>query len=135
MKSTPTTSQPLLRVNSGYLVVAIILFITEVLIALYLDDQFIRPTFGDFLVVILIYCATRAVLNTPIVATAVGVLIFAYLIEMAQYYQLAVKLGFTSKLSRVVLGSSFSWTDMIAYTLGIVAVLVFELRKSRRIVH
>jgi len=134
VKTTPSTaSRPLVRLHFGYLAAAVILFIIEVLIAVYLDDQFIRPTFGDFLVVILMYCAIKAVINTPVVPTAIAVLLFSYLIEFAQYYQIAVKLGFTSKLSRVVLGSSFSWSDMIAYTLGITAVLAFEMRKSRRI--
>ena len=54
----------MLTFNPRYFLVAVALFITEVLIALYVRDDFIRPYVGDFLVVILVYCAGRALLKT-----------------------------------------------------------------------
>jgi len=38
----------MLRFNKTYGLLALTLFITEVLIALYVHDGFIRPTVGDF---------------------------------------------------------------------------------------
>ena len=100
---------------------------TEVLIALYLNDGFIRPYFGDFLVVILIYCFVKSFANIPVIKTAVGVLLFSYFVELTQYFKLVKWLGLQhSKLAVVVLGNAFAWTDMVAYTLGIGAILLVE---------
>ncbi len=37
-----------LRFNKTYVIITIVLFITEALIAIYLKQGFIRHTFGDF---------------------------------------------------------------------------------------
>lgn len=49
-----------LRLNMKYLCAFIIVFIIEVLIALFINDKFIRPYVGDILVVVLIYCFIRS---------------------------------------------------------------------------
>ena len=100
---------------------------TEVLIALYLNDGIIRPYFGDFLVVILIYCFVKSFVNIPVIKTCAGVLLFSYFVEMTQYFKLVKWLGLQhSKLAVVVLGNAFAWTDMVAYTLGIGTILLVE---------
>ena len=50
----------MLTFKPGFLVIAFILFVIEVLIALYVRDSIIRPYVGDFLVVIMLYCFVRA---------------------------------------------------------------------------
>jgi uncharacterized membrane protein len=40
------------RFHKTYFLLAVLLFVIELLIALYLHDRFIRPHVGDFLVVI-----------------------------------------------------------------------------------
>ena len=76
----------LLKFNSRYFLHAIILFVTEILIAIFAHDPIIRPYVGDVLVVMLIYCAIKAFLITPVVTTAIWVLIFSYVIETLQYF-------------------------------------------------
>ncbi|MDP4255383.1 MAG: DUF2809 domain-containing protein, partial [Bacteroidota bacterium] len=86
-----------------------------------------RPIGGDYLVVIWLYCLVRSFTNIPVGLTAACVLLFAYGVEMTQYVHLADRLGFTGpSLMRTMLGSSFSWVDMLAYTLGIVTVMACE---------
>lgn len=110
-----------------YGLLALLLFGIEVLIALYLHDRIVRPYIGDLLVVILIYCFVKALLNAPVFATALGVLLFAYAVETLQYFHVVDLLGLGhSKLARVVIGSSFEWMDIVAYTLGIGLVLILE---------
>jgi len=46
--------------NKTYFALAILLFIVEVFIGMYVKDNFIRPYGGDFLVVILLYFLVRA---------------------------------------------------------------------------
>ena len=109
---------------------AVLLFLTEIVIALFVHDTIIRPYGGDFLVVILLYCLVRAVTNVGVWKGAIGVLLFAYVIEAAQYLQLISMIGLEKyKLAGIVLGTSFEWGDMLAYTLGVVVVLLVENRK------
>lgn len=117
-----------------YFVLTVALFLTEVAIALFVNDRFVRPYFGDFLVVIFLYCFFRTFLNTPVWALALGVLLFAFAIEAAQYFHLLSRIGLQhNNTARVVLGSSFEWGDMLAYTLGVLFVLLVEnLRLSGR---
>ena len=117
--------------NRKFFLLTIFLFIIELLIALYVRDSFVRPYLGDFLVVILLCCAVRTVLNAAVWKVALSVLLFAYLIETLQYFQLLSKLGLQNNgLAKMVMGYAFEWGDVIAYTLGIVAVLVFEKKKE-----
>jgi hypothetical protein len=110
-----------------YFIWAIVLLITEAYIALYMHDAFIRPYFGDFLVVIFMYCVLRTFLQAPVLHVSVAVLALAYLVELSQYYQLIFKLGLQdSFLAHLVLGSTFHWFDMLAYTAGIAAVVIVE---------
>lgn len=119
----------ILKFNWNYFIVAILLFIIEVIIAVFIHDQFIRPYFGDFLVVILIYCFVKSFVDTPFLKTAIAVLVFSFMIEILQYFDIVSKIGLGhSKLARTVIGTSFEWIDLIAYTLGIVFVIYVEER-------
>ncbi|HEX2846920.1 MAG TPA: DUF2809 domain-containing protein [Chitinophagaceae bacterium] len=118
---------PLFRFNKTYFLLAVLLFVIEVLIALYMHDRIIRPYVGDLLVVILLYCFVRAFVNISPAKTAIGVLLFSYLIEVLQYLKLVKLLGLQhSRVANVVIGNSFEWIDLIAYTVGVVIVLAFE---------
>ena len=113
--------------NFKYFYFAVFLFIVEVLIALFVRDSFIRPYFGDYLVVILIYCAIRTFVNASPLKIAIGVLLFSYLIEVLQYFNIVDRLGLSdNEIARTVIGYGFAWWDMLAYTLGIATVLITE---------
>lgn len=117
--------------HRNYFFSALILFLTEVFIAVFVHDSIVRPYIGDFLVVILIYCSVRAVVKSSRITVAVYTLLFSYLIEVLQYFRFVSALGLkNNKLANVVLGNSFAWTDILAYTLGIATVLIFENLKT-----
>ena len=117
----------MLTFDKKYFLWAAVLFVVEVLIALFVRDAFIRPYVGDFLVVILLYCAIRTFLKAPVMKVALGVLMFAYLLEVLQYFRLVDRLGLTDNLlAKTVIGYGFAWLDMVAYTLGILIVLAVE---------
>jgi hypothetical protein len=110
-----------------YFFVAILLFIVELFIAIYMHDEFLRPYGGDFLVVIFLYCFLRSFINRPVLSVALAVLLLSYIIEVTQHFGLIYKLRWEhSLLAHLVLGSTFKWLDMLAYTLGTALVLVFE---------
>ncbi len=58
---------------------------------------------------------------------ALVALLFSYAIEALQYFKIVEIVGLEkSKFARVIIGTSFSWVDILAYTLGIVFVLLIE---------
>lgn len=116
-----------MRFNTYYWIWSIILFLIELYIALHIDDNFIRPYIGDLLVVILIYTIVRAFFKVSILTTAIGVLIFSFAVEVLQYFKIVERLGLgSSSLARTVIGTTFSWEDLGAYSLGILILLCFE---------
>ena len=117
-----------------YFFLFILLFIIEVLIALYINDDFIRPYVGDFLVVILLYCLIKSFTNLSVFTSAILVLLFSYLMETLQYFNIVHHLGLAhSELAKTLIGTYFTWVDILAYTLGILFVLAFEkLREARK---
>jgi hypothetical protein len=117
--------------KKGYFAIAVLLFLVEVIIALFVKDNFIRPYFGDVLVVILIYCFVQSFFNIGVLQLAIGVLAFSFLIEFLQYVNFIEILGLEkSKLASTLIGNSFSWKDIIAYLAGIIIVLLIENYRS-----
>lgn len=117
----------MLQFNRTYFAFTIFLFLLETAIALFVHDNFIRPYFGDFLVVMLLYCFLKSFLNVSVWAAAGLVLLFSFAIETAQYFNMVEKLGLEHyKIAKVVLGNSFAWMDLLAYVLGILAVISIE---------
>jgi hypothetical protein len=116
-----------LNFNKNYFGLAVLIFTIEVLIALFVRDHFVRPYFGDVLVVILIYCFIKSFLRLPVFPVAIVVLIFSFTIEFLQYLNIVEKLGLEkSTIARTVIGTLFEWVDLLAYIVGIVIVLAVE---------
>ncbi|AYQ32511.1 DUF2809 domain-containing protein [Runella sp. SP2] len=110
-----------------YLTIAIVIFLIEVAIAAFVHDAFLRPFGGDFLVVILIYTLVRGVTPFSVVPTIVGTLLFSFFIEALQFINFVEIIGLEKvKIARVVLGTSFSWLDILAYSLGALFVFFVE---------
>ena len=121
----------MLTFRKQYFFLTLLLFGIEVIIALFFHDRIIRPYVGDLLVVILMYCFIRTFFKIPVLATAIAVLLFAYLVEFLQYLNLVRLLGLqNSALANLILGNLFEWIDLLAYTLGIAFVLLIEKRKT-----
>lgn len=121
----------MLTFNKKYFLIFLLVFCTEVLIALYVHDDFVRPYLGDLLVVILIYCFVKSFLKVKPWPAALGVLLFAFAVEFAQYLNMVEILGLQeSRLARTVIGTSFSWLDMLTYVIGVAIVLVVERKRS-----
>lgn len=123
----------MLTFNKKFFLLALALFIIEVLIALYVRDSFVRPYVGDYLVVMLIYCAVRSFFKIPVVKTAIGVLLFSYLIEVLQYFRIVDRLGLQDNtVAKTVIGYGFEWMDLLAYTLGVLTILLLERKNLKK---
>ena len=124
----------MLKFQYQYFILALLIFFVEVFIALFIHDEIIRPYVGDFLVVILIYCFLKSFINLSAWKIAVFVLLFSYTVETLQYYKIVEQIGLEhSKLARIIIGTSFSWVDIIAYSLGIIFVLLIEKLATKKI--
>ena len=124
----------MIKFDAKYFALAITLFIIETLIAIYVHDSFVRPYFGDVIVVMLIYCFIKSFLNIQVWTASLLVLLFAFVIEFLQYLNIVEKLGLqNSKIARTVLGTSFSWSDILCYVVGIFVIISVEyfLRKDK----
>lgn len=112
-------------------VVFVLLFLVEVFIALFVNDKIIRPYGGDYLVVIMMYYFFKSFIETKVNNLLLFVLGIAYVVELGQLFDMVTLLGLEeNKLARVVLGTSFSWGDMIAYTLGVATCYWVEKYKK-----
>lgn len=123
------------RLNAAYAGLAASLLLLELLIARFAHDRFIRPYAGDFLVTILLYCLVQSAGRRPVGRALTGALLFSYMVELGQYFHLVARLGLAhSQVARLVLGSAFSWADMLAYTLGALLVLGVEYGRIRQVI-
>lgn len=99
-----------------YLLATGVLLAVEICIGLFVHDRIIRPYVGDLLVTVLLCCLCRAVF--PEFAPAVPVFLFAVAVEGSQWLGLVNLLGLQGTVFAVILGTSFSWIDILCYGLG-----------------
>lgn len=110
----------------------IFLLLLEIIIAQ--TSGFIRHTFGDFLVVILLFYLVKAFFNFSNKTIGIIVLIFAYAVEFLQLTPLLEFLGLeNNRLAVIIFGATFSFVDLVAYTLGIITVLLLEKFSTRKL--
>lgn len=110
-----------------YAILTVAILITEVLIALFVNDNFIRPYLGDILVVVLIYTFIRIFVPESLKLLPLYVFIFAAGIEVLQYFQIVKILGLENNtFFRVVIGSVFDWKDIMCYAVGCICVCLAE---------
>lgn len=98
---------------------SLVCFITLVVIALYVRDSFIRPTFGDVLVVVWLYYSLASLFSMPVNWLVSLVVLIAFAVELGQLLQVVVWLGIESSSPlAVILGATFDWKDLLAYCIG-----------------
>ncbi len=117
-----------------YAILSFILLLTEVFIALFVNDDFIRPFLGDILVVILLCCLVRVFKPHGIRLLPLYVFLFAVCVEVAQYFDYVKLLGLEgNKFFSVLMGRSFSVYDLICYAYGCAAFFAVEYAIKRHI--
>ncbi|MDH6308315.1 DNA integrity scanning protein DisA with diadenylate cyclase activity [Dysgonomonas sp. PFB1-18] len=122
-----------LRFDLKSFVIFLLIFLVEVFIALFVKDRFIRPYGGDILVVMLMYFFFKSFMQVKPLWLVIGVVVFAYLVEIGQYFQLVEVLGVQdNKVLRTVIGSSFSWGDMVCYTIGGIICYFIDRKKTNK---
>lgn len=119
------------RFDRSSFLISVIIFFIEVLIAKFVNDAFIRPYGGDILVVILIYYFVKSFVQVKPFYLVLGVLLFAYMVEVGQYFRMVEVLGLQDyKVMRIVLGTSFSWIDILCYTVGAIICYLIDRKEK-----
>ncbi|WP_419494314.1 DUF2809 domain-containing protein [Chryseobacterium bernardetii] len=110
-----------------YLLISVFIFLIEVLIATELKDIFfVRAYLGDVIVAMLLYTLIKSFFRVNNEKLILGILIFSCLVELAQYFNIAEKLGFREgSLMYIVIGNSFSWIDILCYAAGCLLLYLF----------
>lgn len=124
-----------------YASVFLLILMIEVLIALFVDDRFIRPYIGDVLVTALLCSLCRVIWPKGIPALPIYVFIFAALVEVAQYINLVKLLGLENNaFFSTIMGTTFSYIDLVCYAAGCIlfwaaekAVLCFVHYQQQKI--
>ena len=97
----------------------LLLLATEIGIACFVRDDFVRPYLGDVLVVLLLYCGIRWVRPLGWCWLPVGVFSLAVGVEAAQALQLVHRTGLAeAPFFATLLGTCFSWWDILCYGIG-----------------
>lgn len=109
-----------------YFTISIIIFFIEIIISKYATGL-IRHTFGDYLVVILLYCFIKSFINITVEKAVIITLIISFIIEFLQLSDLQnIYPEKYAKVFKIILGTSFSIGDLVAYTLGVITIYWVE---------
>ena len=107
-----------------FLAVFVFLFFVEVLIALYVHDDFVRPYVGDMIVTVVVWAFARIVFPDRFKLMSLYVMIFAILVEVGQYFNYVDLLGITNPILVTMMGTSFAWADIACYAVGCIVAAV-----------
>ena len=110
-----------------YACITVVLLGVEVLIALFVHDNFIRPYIGDVLVTVLICTFMRIFIPRGIKLLPLYVFIFAAGVEVMQYFNIVEVLGLAdNRFFSILIGSVFDVKDIVCYGVGCVVFLAVE---------
>lgn len=112
----------------GYVIATVLILLVELLIALFVRDNFIRPYVGDMLVVVLVYTFLRIIFPEKPRLLPVYVFLFAAVVEVLQGIHIVELLGLSNnRFFSVLIGTTFDWKDIACYGVGCVLLGLWEV--------
>ena len=119
------------KLRFTYCGIFIILLVSEVVIALFVNDRFIRPYVGDILVIGVICAFFRMFVPDRIRTLPLLTSAFAAGVELLQYFDFVSLLGLAENpVLSVALGRTFDFKDIICYIVG--GILFYSAENSIR---
>lgn len=110
-----------------YILLFIAILAAEVLIALFVRDNFIRPYVGDMLVTVVICLFLRGFTPLKTKLLALFVFMFSAAVEIGQYFDFVALIGLSdNRFFSVLLGRTFSLADIICYGIGCIVFFAAE---------
>lgn len=121
-----------MKFNPQYFIVFIVLLLVEVFIGVCIRDAFIRPFVGDVLSVCVLFSMVRVFYTGNGVNLGIGLLLFAFGVEFAQFFKLASLLNLEKgSIPYVMLGATFDPLDLLAYILGTVLNISLDKKYAK----
>ncbi len=106
-----------------------IILIIEIFIALFVHDDIIRPYVGDIIVSSAVYMLVRIFIPEKFRLMPLYVFLFAVFVEFMQYINIIAILGLeNNSFFRTLIGTSFSWIDIICYFIGCIPLVFWEFK-------
>jgi hypothetical protein len=110
-----------------YLLSFLLLLGVEILIALFVQDDFIRPYIGDMLAVIVLYSLIRIFVPNGVRLLPLYIFVFAAFVELMQLFDFVRIFGMeNNRFMRILIGSVFDIKDMICYGVSCVLLGLYE---------
>lgn len=110
-----------------FFILFILLVLVEAFIALFVHDNIVRPYIGDVLVVGVVYFFIRFIFPDRKGHLPLYVFLFAVFIEVSQYFNIVKLLNLQdNKLAVILIGTSFSYIDILCYLTGCILLYVFQ---------
>lgn len=114
----------------AYIIAAILFLGVEVLIALKVNDDFVRPYIGDVLVVIVIYTFIRIFIPDRCRLLPLYIFVFAVIVEGLQRLHIVDLLGLSdNRFFSVLIGGTFDIRDIVCYGVGCILLVLFEIAR------
>ena len=105
----------------------------EVMIALFIRDNFVRPYVGDMLVVVLIYTFLKIFFTEKPRILPLYVFLFAAAVELMQGVHIVELLGLQDNhFLSILIGTTFDIKDIICYAAGCLVCGVWEVWKWKK---
>ena len=122
-----------LTFNLRAVLITIALFCVELSIAtVFRHIGWLRGLVGDALAVVFVYYGFKGFVRAPALWLATAALLVGYGVELSQYIAQSAGWKISNPVLRIVVGSTPDWWDVVAYTVGFIAVLFIERWASRR---
>lgn len=115
------------KLRLTYIIFFLVILITEICIALFIHDDFIRPYIGDVLVTVLICSFLRIFIPIGVKLLPAYVFIFSAVVEIAQYFDIVKILGLQdNRILSALIGRTFSLLDLLCYAVGCILFFILE---------
>ncbi len=116
-----------------YTVSFVVIFLIETFIALFIHDNIIRPYVGDIIVSLAVYSLVRIFIPEKFKLMPLYIFIFEVFVEFMQYINIISILGLQDNaFFRTLIGTSFSWIDIICYFIGCVPLIFWEYKINKK---
>ena len=116
-----------------YALATIGITLIEVMIALFIRDNFVRPYVGDMLVVVLIYTFLKIFFTEKPRILPLYVFLFAAAVELMQRVHIVELLGLQDNhFLSILIGTTFDIKDIICYAAGCLVCGVWEVMKWKK---
>ena len=120
------------KIRKIYAVLFAAFVLTEIYIAAFVTNVFVRSYLGDVFITLLICFFVQAIFKKRIKLLSLYVFIFSVVVEICQYFDLVKLLGLEGcKFISVWFGRCFSFYDIICYAAGCIVFVAVDFALCR----